>query len=124
MSYGVKLHSEKKPIKAAPQRPKQAGNNWIYDTINKYFDVIVEDDESEESESCSSEEESSDLEIEDFETIISSRNNYALQKTKSSAKLRSMVSSLMVEKSISVDSMGTFKNNLNSYLQKSKSVVS
>ncbi|CAB4060682.1 unnamed protein product [Lepeophtheirus salmonis] len=128
VSYGVKLRDDNPKPKSKTQSQSNAspsGKKWVYDTINKYFDVIVEDDESDEDdedddeeEDSSSEsdldsnicnEEESEVEIKDFSTIVSSRNNYNITKSKSSAKIRSLISTVMVEKSISVESMNVFK---------------
>ena len=123
--------AKKGPVKRPSVKPKE-DRKWVLDSINKYFDVIVEeeeepDDEDEddmsdeeysdeydsEDDECS--ESSNEEDIEDFENIDD--NNY-----QSTSKMRGLLSSVVSKISGSVgnlaqrDLMNSLKQNLGSQI--------
>ena len=119
------------PVKRPSVKPKE-DRKWVLDSINKYFDVIVEEEEEpdDEDESDESDEEysdefdseddecsesSNDQDIEDFEN--NDDNNY-----QSTSKMRGLLSSVVSKISGSVgnlaqrDLMNSLKQNLGSQI--------
>ena len=123
--------SKKGPVKRPTVKPKE-DRKWVLDSINKYFDVIVEEeeephdeDEDEEyedefsdeydSEDDEISESSNDEDIEDYENTDD--NNY-----QSTSKMRGLLSSVVNKISGSVgnlaqrDLMNSLKQNLGSQI--------
>ena len=78
MKFGGGTPKTEKPDppkpKAAPQKPEEGelqGRKWVFDTIQKYFDVIVEEGEEEEEE-----EEEGEVEGEDEGNASESESDY------------------------------------------------
>ena len=65
-AFGAEKAVNPKPVNPKP-KPVQDGSErgWMFDVINKYFDVIEEDEEESEGEEEEEEEEEEELEDED-----------------------------------------------------------
>ena len=87
---------------------------WVLDTINQYFDVIVEEDDEEESDDDSDESIESLSEYEDEEEID---DNEEIQGYKSTNRIRSMLTRAAANVSNSqsnLASINKLKQNLGS----------
>jgi hypothetical protein len=70
---GGDLGARPKVVRQPPVVAKQDERKWVFDTINKYFDVIDEDEEEEEEDSSSSEEDEEEEDAMSTTTAYSSR---------------------------------------------------
>lgn len=121
--------SKQGPVKRPSVKPKEE-RKWVLDTINKYFDVIVEEEEDEEEDmdedgDDSSSEEDYDVSSEysdDFEEDNGDVEDDLSNNYQSSKQLRGMLSSVVSRISGSVgnlaqkDIMQSLKQNLGSQI--------
>ncbi len=103
----------------APESSKLGGRKWVFDTINKYFDVIKEEDDDDERKLSENEEDSYlnySMSGNGSTVLRADQTPSALTRSRSSSKLRDMVSSI-VKKSNSSVSIDAFKENLSMHLR-------
>merc|ERR1719362_1250968 len=114
--------SGKGPVKRPSVKPKE-DRKWVLDSINKYFDVIVEEEEEPEDEDDEYDEEySEEYDSEDDEDSESGKDEHILDNEnnnyQSTSKMRGLLSSVVNKISGSVgnlargDLMNSLKQNL------------
>ena len=90
---------------------------WVLDTINQYFDVIVEEDDEEESDDDDSDSDESIESLSEYEDEEEMDDNEEIQGYKSTNRIRSMLTRAAANVSNSqsnLASINKLKQNLGS----------